>query len=72
MGRSPVHASTVGLVRNLQTGTITPQYHMVYDDFFETIKCDEYRAPKVWGELFYKSRFKSNINLDDKLSQILT
>ena len=32
MGSSPLHASTVGLVRNLRTFKISPQFHVVYDD----------------------------------------
>jgi hypothetical protein len=34
VGASPDHASTVGLIRNLSTGSVTPQFHVVYDDFF--------------------------------------
>lgn len=37
MGLSPLHASTVGVVRNLKTGRLSPQYHVVYDDKFETV-----------------------------------
>ena len=37
VGASPNHASSVGLVRNLRTNNISPQYHLVYDDFFETV-----------------------------------
>ena len=37
MGISPMHANTVGLVRNLKTGRISPQYHLVYDDNFQTV-----------------------------------
>ena len=59
MGVSPMHASTVGLVRNLQTGSITPQFHVVYNDFFETVHAEESEAPKEWGELLEFSRFKS-------------
>ena len=33
VGYSPLYASTVGLVRNLRTGNISPQFHMVYNDF---------------------------------------
>jgi hypothetical protein len=44
-----MHASTVGLVRNLQTGSITPQFHMVYDAFFETVHSDEAEQPKELG-----------------------
>ena len=31
------HSSTVALVRNLHTGFISPQYHVVFDDKFETV-----------------------------------
>mgnify|MGYP000344943232 CR=1 FL=1 len=37
LGRSPDHASFVGLVRNLDTGYVSPQYHVVYDDLFSTV-----------------------------------
>ena len=37
LGRSRRHASTVGLIRNLNTGSITTQFHVVYDDYFTTI-----------------------------------
>ena len=36
MGLSPDHASTGPLVLNLDTGTITPQFHVVFDDWFIT------------------------------------
>ena len=46
MNSSPLHASTVGLVRNLQTGSITPQFHMVYDDCFEIMHSGKEEQPK--------------------------
>ena len=64
MGTSPLHASTVGLVRNLQTGSITPQFHMVYDDFFETVHSDEAKEPKECSEEMQFSRFKSHYDDD--------
>ena len=33
----PDHASTVALVLKPNTGSITPQYHVVFDDWFATI-----------------------------------
>ena len=38
LGPSPRHASSVSLVLNLQTGLVSPQYHLQFDDFFETIR----------------------------------
>lgn len=40
LGRSPKHSGTVALVLNLSTGHITPQYHVVFDDGFETVRGD--------------------------------
>jgi hypothetical protein len=40
LGFSDQHSSTIGLIRNLQTGAILPQFHVVYDDFFNTIPSD--------------------------------
>ena len=31
------HSTTVGLVRNVRTGKISPQFHAVYDDLFTTV-----------------------------------
>ncbi|KAI2496717.1 hypothetical protein MHU86_17764 [Fragilaria crotonensis] len=37
MGLSSKHASTVPIVLNPSTGYITPQFHIVFDDWFSTI-----------------------------------
>ena len=37
LGTSPDHSSTVGLIHNLCTGFISPQYHVIYDDLFSSI-----------------------------------
>ena len=37
MGKSLDHASSVGLLRNLRTGYVSPQYHVLYDNYFETV-----------------------------------
>ena len=37
VGYSTVHSSDVPLVLNLQTGHISPQYHVVFDDSFSTV-----------------------------------
>ena len=36
VGRLPSHASSVGLILNPQTGHVSPQFHVVYDDDFTT------------------------------------
>ena len=36
IGRSPAHAGNVELVLNPNTGLVSPQYHVVFDDDFTT------------------------------------
>eukprot|EP00546_Thalassionema_frauenfeldii_P009407 CAMPEP_0178927718 /NCGR_PEP_ID=MMETSP0786-20121207/19384_1 /TAXON_ID=186022 /ORGANISM="Thalassionema frauenfeldii, Strain CCMP 1798" /LENGTH=262 /DNA_ID=CAMNT_0020603263 /DNA_START=623 /DNA_END=1411 /DNA_ORIENTATION=- len=38
LGPSPLHARSVANVLNLKTGLVSPQYHVRYDDMFETVK----------------------------------
>lgn len=67
MGVSPVHAETVGLVRNLHTGYISPQYHLVFDDWFETVSSVDldHLVPPSWDHLCIFNRFE--IVFDDEL-----
>jgi hypothetical protein len=37
LGMSADHSTTVGLILNLQTGSISPQYHVIYDEQFTTV-----------------------------------
>ena len=37
LGKSLAHVSSVGLIRNLRTGCISPQFHVVYDNLFQTV-----------------------------------
>jgi hypothetical protein len=41
VGVSPDHSSTIGHILNIQTGSISPQYHVVYDDLFTTVPNSE-------------------------------
>ena len=40
LGTSQNHGSTVALVLNLETGKVSPQYHLIFDDDFSTIHSD--------------------------------
>ncbi|KAG7345831.1 hypothetical protein IV203_033362 [Nitzschia inconspicua] len=40
LGFSPDHHETVALVLNPETGSITPQYHIIFDEKFSTVSCD--------------------------------
>jgi len=48
---SPVHAETVGLVRNLASGHVSPQWHLVYDDWCETVCSPADQEPGQWEHL---------------------
>jgi hypothetical protein len=59
-GYSTSHSSTVGLVLNLTTGHISPQYHLVYDELFSTVFSSSLQedalphrvfVPEVWNKL---------------------
>ena len=59
MGASPLHAITLGLVRNLQTGNISPQFYLGFDYYFETVYSGEDQEPPVWLELITFKSYKS-------------
>eukprot|EP00957_Ditylum_brightwellii_P045607 3458993-Ditylum_brightwellii.AAC.1 len=51
-GHSLVHAGNVALVLNLQSGHVSPQYHMVFDDEFTTVPyINSTKAPPNWSSL---------------------
>ena len=51
LGVSAAHSSNVPLVLTIKTGSITPQYHVVFDDCFSTVT-SEAGEPEVWENLF--------------------
>ena len=70
MGFSTLHASTVGLVRNLKTGNISPQFHLVFDDWFETVHASASEEPKAWQELIQFQRFSNDFDDDDYVPEL--
>ena len=56
IGQSDRYSSTVPLILNLETGAITPQFHVVFDDWFSTVPGDPDKLPTLdtpqWNELF--------------------
>ena len=62
LGRSLKHASTVPLVLNLETGAITPQFHVVFDDWFATVSSTIGSLPDfssdAWMKLFGDSAYQ--------------
>ena len=59
LGFSRSHSSLVAMVRNLHTGHVSPQYHVVFDDKFETIfnmGAPEEQFDTLCNDLFENSR----------------
>lgn len=69
MGISEGHAISAPLVLNLETGAITPQFHVVFDDWFATVPADINSLPAMgtteWDNLFGNSTFYCPPDDDD-------
>ena len=70
MGVSPLHASSVCLVRNLVTGRVSPQFHVVYDDNYETVHSDEDSQPLLWEEMLSTSAFRSDYDPESEVPDL--
>ena len=74
VGMSPKHASSVPLVLNLQTGSITPQFHVVFDDWFATVSTNDDNMPDFnsdeWSKMFGESAYQY-IQMDDDDDEVL-
>ena len=72
LGWSPLHASTVPLILNLSTGHVSPQFHVVFDDWFSTVSTED-KAPlddihdDVWSKMFNDHRFQAHFDDDDPM-----
>jgi len=70
MGRSPNHAGHVALVLNISTGRVSPQYHIVFDDNFETVEAlRKGVVPSRW-EYIAKIRYESSTDEDVNLAKL--
>jgi hypothetical protein len=53
LGPSPRHSRSVAMVLSLTTGLVSPQFHVVFDDHYQTVRT---QRP---GSLFYKSEWQA-------------
>ena len=58
-----VHSTQVELVLNLLTVSISPQYHVVFDDMFSTVVISTTADPEVWIRLFTSSKLSIQVML---------
>ena len=69
LGLSARHASSVPLVLNPETGSITPQFHVVFDDWFAIVASNVKDLPNFnsyeWVQLFGDSTYQYMLDGDD-------
>ena len=64
MGVSPLHASSVGVICNPAMNCLSPQFHCICDDYFETIGFDSLLEPPQWQDLVIGSGFHNDLETD--------
>jgi hypothetical protein len=54
LGFSDLHSSHVPLVMNMDTGKISPLFHVTFDDTFQTVNSLPLNQPldKQWAQIF--------------------
>jgi hypothetical protein len=71
---SDEHSSLVANVRHLTTGYISPQFHVVFDDLFETVNCigvDDRVIKSICNGLFqHNQEFYAEDELDEAVNII--
>jgi len=65
LGRSPQHARSVALVLNLETGRVSPQFHVQFDPSFHTVKesFEGKPPPSLWQSV---CGFEKKVRKPDK------
>ena len=61
LGKSFAHSSSVGLIGNLRTGYISPQFHVVYDNLFQTVTSGYEKMMQfqiIFGFHLFRQRWK--------------
>ena len=66
MGFSKMHSTQVGLVINLLTGSISPQYHVVFDDMLSTVRISTAVDTEVWIRLVTSRNSSIQVMLDQE------
>ena len=66
MGFSKMHSTQVGLVLNLLTGSISPHFHVVFDDMFSTVMSSTAGDPEVWIRLVTSRNSRIQVMLDQE------
>jgi hypothetical protein len=76
LGLSTTHSTSIGLILNLRTGFVSPQYHVVYDDEFTTVPNSESGGffdpnrpfdPVLWNRLVATGTERVVVDDEDEL-----
>jgi hypothetical protein len=74
MGLSNKHASSVPLLLNPMSGVISPQFHVVFDDWFAMIAAAEEEFPDFnsegWQKMFGDSKYQYMQYDDEELKDV--
>ena len=63
-GSLPLHASTVGMIYNPKTTRISPQFHCIYNDYFETVSLSPDMPQKKMDDLWTEIAFEGYERID--------
>ena len=72
MGFSPHHSTLVPRVLNFTTGSITPQFHVVFDDSFSSGHSSSLKDTSIWNQLLSSPNAKVQVDLDEGDDQMLS
>ena len=63
---SKMHSTQFGLVINLLTGSISPQFHYVLDEMFSTVMSSTATDPEVWIRFVTSRNSRIQVMLDQE------
>ena len=66
MGFIKMHSTQVGLVLNLLLGSISPQFHVVFDDMFSTVVSSTAADTEIWISLVTSRKSRIQVMLDQE------
>ena len=61
-----MYSTQVGLILNLLTGSISPQFHVVFDDMLSTVMSSTAADPEVWIRLVTSRNSRIQVMLDQE------
>ena len=67
LGFSCIHSTIMGIILNLNTWSISPQFHIVFDDMFTTIASaqNEEVVTKIWTKTITNTNSHLHVSLDE-------